>query len=203
MFWESSALWGIIGLIGGFLVSTLFHFINKRKRKISYSIITSPIIVNKISKITDLVIKYKNKDIDNLSISKITLKNAGNEILKSTDFAELNKLSLTTNGQFLIDSSNDLEIVSSNPYIKADINLISSNKIEIEFDFLESKNTITCSIFHTGDVTVCGSIIGGRLISNDVNTVNSEQDIIKQIKSLIFIMTILAFLMILYYFKIT
>ena len=71
MDWNSSLLWGIIGLVGGFLISLLFFTLSKKQRKLSYSISTTPIIIKKITKISGLAITYKNQSIDNLSTSFI------------------------------------------------------------------------------------------------------------------------------------
>lgn len=170
MDWNSSALWGIIGLIGGFIVSLLFFTLSKEQRKLSCSISTTPIIVKKIPKISDLIITYKNQNIDNLSTSYIKIKNIGNNTLEINDFPELNKLSLTTDGVFLINSINELEITKSNKFMKMSPSLISSNKIELSFDYFDPKNEISFSIFHTGNIKVCGSIKNGKIINDDTQT---------------------------------
>lgn len=189
MDWNSSALWGLIGLIGGFFVSCIFFYLSKKKRKLSYSITTTPIVVQKISKISDLIISYKNKDIDNLSVSKLIIKNIGNETLEPKDFPELNKLSLTTDGQFLIDSIDELEIETSNKYTKLLPNLISINKIEITFDFLDPKDTIFCNVFHTGNINICGTIKNGKIIHIDNNNLDKIVTISKKLE---IVTTILA-----------
>lgn len=166
MNWDSSVLWGIIGLVGGFLISLLFFTLSKKQRKLSYSISTTPIIVKKITKISDLVITYKNKDIDNLSTSYIKIKNIGNDTLDVNDFAELNKLSLITDGVFLINSADELEITKSNKYMKVAPTLISTNKIELSFDYFDLKDEVSCSVFHTGNIKVCGSIKNGKIIND-------------------------------------
>ena len=166
MDWNSSILWGIIGLVGGFLVSLLFFTLSKKQRKLSYSISTTPIIVKKITKISDLVITYKNKNIDNLSTSFIKIKNIGNDTLDFSDFPELNRLSLVTDGVFLINSIEELEITKSNKYMKITPKLISTNKIELTFDYFDPKNIFSCSIFHTGDIKVCGSIKNGKIVND-------------------------------------
>ena len=166
MDWNSSLLWGIIGLVGGFLISLLFFTLSKKQRKLSYSISTTPIIIKKITKISGLAITYKNQSIDNLSTSYLKIKNIGNDTLELTDFPELNKLSITTSGVFLINSISELEITKSNKFMKMEPSLISSNKIELSFDYFDPKNEISFSIFHTGDIKVCGSIKNGKIIND-------------------------------------
>ena len=94
------------------------------------------------------------------------IKNIGNDTLELTDFPELNKLSITTSGVFLINSTNELEITKSNKFMKMEPSLISSNKIELSFDYFDPKNEISFSIFHTGDIKVCGSIKNGKIIND-------------------------------------
>ena len=180
MDWNSSILWGIIGIVGGFLVSLLFFTLSQKQRKLSYSISTTPIIVKKNTKISDLVITYKDRNIDNLSTSYIKIKNIGNDTLELNDFPELNKLSLTTDGVFLINSINELEITKSNKFMKINPSLISSNRIELSFDYFDPKNEFSFSVFHTGDIKVCGSIKNGK-ITNDtqIEKINHYKAILK------------------------
>lgn len=194
MDWNSSLLWGIVGLIGGFLVSLLFFTLSKKHRKISYSISTTPIIVKKITKISELVITYKNKNIDNLSTSYIKIRNIGNDTLDVNDFPELNRLSLVTDGTFLINSIDELEIVKSNKYMKTNPSLISPNKIEISFDYFDPKNEISFSLFHTGNIEVCGSIKNGKIINDtQIEKFNRyKQKIQRIIPIILMILTMLA-----------
>lgn len=166
MNWNSSILWGIIGLLGGFIVSLLFFILSKRKRKLSYSITTTPIIVKKISKISDLIITYKGKNIDNLSSSYIQIKNIGNDTLEEKDFPELSKLSFITDGEFLINTVDEIEIKSSNESIKILPSLVAFNEIQLNFDYLDPKDIISCNIFHTRNIIISGNIKNGKIINN-------------------------------------
>lgn len=58
MNWNSSALWGIIGLIGGFITSFTFHKINYKSKKIIYTKNSQILITDAISKIKGLNITY-------------------------------------------------------------------------------------------------------------------------------------------------
>ena len=189
MDWNSSILWGIIGLVGGFLVSLLFFTLSKKQRKISYSISTTPIIVKKITKISELVITYKEQYIDNLSTSYLKVKNIGNDTLEPNDFAELNKLSITTDGVFLINSIDELEIIKSNKFMKMNPSLIFPNKIELSFDYFDPKNEISFSVFHTGDIKVCGSIKNGKIINDtQIEKVNHYKTKFKENFPMVFLL---------------
>ena len=200
MDWNSSLLWGIIGLVGVFLISLLFFTLSKKKRKLSYSISTAPIIVKKITKISDLVITYKDKSIDNLSTSFLKIKNIGNDSLEFTDFPELNKLSITTDGVFLINSISELEITKSNKFVKVNPLLISSKKIEFSFDYLDPKNEFSFSIFHTGNIEVTGSIKNGQIINDtQIEKINHYKAMLKEyIPTILFIICAIFYGMNLY-----
>lgn len=62
-----------------------------------------------------LEIKYNSTEIDNLYISRITIKNIGNSIIEKHDFA--NPISIFTHGQFIKDSSN-MDISNMNSLYK-------------------------------------------------------------------------------------
>lgn len=179
MNWNSSILWGIIGLVGGFLVSLLFFTLSKKQRKLAYSIYTIP----------NLGI-YESRDINMKSVSDIYIYNIGNDTLEPNDFPELNKLSLTTNGVFPIRSINQVEFKKSNKYMKLLPILISPIKIEISFDYFEPKDMIYCRVMHTGDIKVCGSIKNGKIIDNIYRETRNKENFEKYLPifSIIFIL---------------
>ena len=166
MDWSSSLLWSIIGISGSFIVSLLFFMLGKRKRKLSYSISTNPIFLRNISKIPDITVTYKDKKIAHISYSHIEIKNIGNDTLEERDFPELNKLSLITDGKFLLNTIDELEVKSSNKSIKISPLLVSFNKIQLNFDYIDPKNIIECNIFHTGNIIVCGELKNGKIINH-------------------------------------
>lgn len=87
MDWNSSALWGIIGVIGGIIVSSFFYFIGIKRKKISYEIYTFHLIQNKVSQIGGVEIKYKSNSLDSLNSSSIYISNVGNSVIERNNFA--------------------------------------------------------------------------------------------------------------------
>ncbi len=165
MNWNSSILWGIVGLMGGFIFSFVFFLLGKRKRKISYSIKTTPIIEDKASKIPGLSITYNDEEINNLYSSYIEIINIGNESLEPNDFLDLHKLSLKTDGQFLVNHHEiEIQINSPNQYVEITPIFQSSNIITIDFNCLDPKNRFYITIFHTGHIILSGKIKNGKII---------------------------------------
>ena len=74
MDWDSSALWGIIGLIGGFLFSFIFYKLSTKSKKIVYNKKSQNLITNNTSKINGLNITYENKPIEELTSTTIIIK---------------------------------------------------------------------------------------------------------------------------------
>lgn len=173
--WNSSALWGIIGVIAGILVSSFFYFIGQKRKTIIYDITTVALISNKTSKLKDLSIKYKNKPINNLHISTIKIKNNGNSIIEPKDFAPSFPLTIATTGEFFVDLNDDAEITtplfSENNFNKVFFQIIPTEdeefkKIAIQFDYIPKKSTIICEVFHTGSLSINGRLKEGKIINN-------------------------------------
>ena len=171
MDWNSSILWGIIGLVGGFIISFFFYFIGLKRKHLSYNIKTICLVSDKINQINGLEIRYNSNEIEDLYFSTITIKNIGNAIIENSDFAALYPLSISTNGIFLIDELNEIELYSSNkssvvqPLFDIDNDGIC-NYIIISFDYISKKEELTCSILHTGNIIFEGTLKEGRLSIN-------------------------------------
>lgn len=171
MNWDSSILWGIVGLVGGGLISSFFFFIGKKRIKLSYDIITTTLVSCNAIIIKDLNIRYKNKSIYNLYISTLKIKNTGNCIIEPSDFAPSAPLSLITDGEFLINEDTGTEILSKNdfnkiiPIIEMDDNIC--RKSTIQFDYIAKNETIFCTVFHTGAICISGKLKDGEIKNND------------------------------------
>lgn len=95
---DSNLFWCIIGIIGGaifsLIITIIFYIIGKTRKRISYNIKTSCLISSNTNKINDLEIKYNNKKIDSLYLSRIKIKNTGNTIIEKSDFSTTNPLTV-------------------------------------------------------------------------------------------------------------
>lgn len=171
MDWNSSILWGIVGLVGGLLISSFFYFIGKKRTKLSYDIITTTLVSCNATKIKDLNIQYKEKPIYNLYTSTLKIKNIGNCVIETTDFAPSDPLSLLTDGEFLIGEDTTTQILTENDFNRVtpimEINDNICRKSTIKFDYIAKNEIISCTVFHTGSICISGKLKDGIIISSN------------------------------------
>lgn len=185
--WESSALWGIVGLIGGLLISLFFHFLEKTRKSLVFYIETSTLISNSVCKLAGLDINYDNKPITSLYYSTIQFKNNGNTIIKPTDFETSNPLSIVINRES-INSDIQIQILKENDmnntyYL---INAIEDDicyKAIIDFEYIPKKGTLSFMIYHSESISIVGKMQDGKL---------KDKESLKWIIYLIYILTFLC-----------
>ena len=171
MDWNSSILWGFIGLIGGFSTSFFFYKLSVKSKKMIYSIKSDILVTDNISKIDGLRILFHNKPITNLSSTTVTLKSIGKDIVEMKDFAKASPLYIETDGEFLLTNNIESAITNnSNPLNQAKPITINPSKIAIEYDYFSRNDTIIFTFFHTGILNVSGKLKNGILISDEKNT---------------------------------
>lgn len=172
MDWNSSALWGIIGLIGGIVISSFFYFLGIKRKSLIYDITTTTLVSKNATQIEKLNISYDNKPIKNLYTSTIKIKNNSNSIIEPNDFAPSAPLSLITNGEFLTSSNTGVKLFAENtsnnvyPLFEVDENSICQ-KVIIHFDYIAKNETICCTVFHTNSLSINGKLKDGKLKNKD------------------------------------
>lgn len=101
-----------------------------------------------------------------------SLKNNSNSTIELNDFAPSVPLSLMTNGEFLASSDTGVKLFSENtdnnvyPFFEIDEKNICK-KVVIHFDYISKKETISCTVFHTGTLSICGKLKEGKLKNRD------------------------------------
>lgn len=182
---DSNLFWCIIGIVGGavfsLLISLFFYFKGLNRKRITYNIKTFCIISNKINQVKGLEVKYNYKNIEDLFSSTITIRNIGNSIIEKDDFAPSYPLSICTNGHFIADDSNGVELLPLNhannvfPILNTDNNLC--NRITIIFDYISKEEEITCHFFHTkDDILLDGILKDGKIISPVLNKTHRKKN---------------------------
>lgn len=183
MIWNSSILWGIIGLIGGALTSLFFYSIGKKRKKISYYITTTTLVSCNATQINDLNIQYKEKPIQDLYTSTITFRNIGNCIIETSDFALSAPLSLITDGEFLINRDLDTQMTTKDAPNQVSLHMEMADgackKSIIQFDYIPKKERMSFNVFHTGEIQVSGQLKDGKIINiTGAMEKNDEEQII-------------------------
>lgn len=153
----------IVGTIGG-IISILMWIFRKRKKPICE--IKNYNIVKDSNKMEGLKILYANKEIPNLSVSKILFYNSGNSDIRKEDVPESNYIAICVSNSYEILDFR-IEYVSS---VDNNISLkrISKNKIKLFFEFLSGNDGCIIQILSTAkykeDIFLEGRIMDYGLI---------------------------------------
>lgn len=205
---NSSALWGIIGVIGGIIVSSFFYFIGIRRKKISYNIYTFYLVENKVTQIGGLEIKYKSNSLDSLMSSSIFINNIGNSVIERNSFAPSCPITISTTGQFLIDDISKESIIPIEKEKQVHLvphynNSGQCNSINVDFDYLSPKDTLHYTLIHTGEISLKAALKDGKIINKTSVPKKSHYFFISYLTFIIVIMiTIIITLLISSHFKI-
>jgi len=147
---------GIVGLVKG-----------SKKKELSYYCKTNKIIRAGKTLIPKIDLKYDNKDIDDLSITRIVIWNSGNDVLNENDMVEKKPLSIVSkNSETIILECNSIkENEAANEFR---ISKQSDTNVKIGFTYLEMLDGVVVQILHSGsieDLEITGKIKGGKIRS--------------------------------------
>lgn len=170
MDWNSSALWGIIGLIGGFFFSFVFYILSNKNKKIEYIKNSQILIANNLSEIEGLAITYQNQPIKNLTSTTITMTSVGKDIINMNDFGKATPLCIKTTGKFFLQSDIN-SIIFKNSNSKNLLTPIVENEttILLNFDYLSKQDEIVFIILHTEDIYIDGKLKSGSILYKNNN----------------------------------
>lgn len=167
--------------IAGFLVGILglgvgiYTMLSKPKVNPRYFIKNNNLI-EEVSGMSGLSIKYKNTDIPNLSVASVLFWNKGKKTLDRSDIAPINPLKIVLDNEYqILDVQTTLttDFATNFSYTQTDKNIIT-----LDFDFLDKDEGFVLQIVHTGksslDLSIEGKIKGVESINK--NTVDSGND---------------------------
>lgn len=175
MDWNSSALWGIIGLVGGVIVSFIFHKIGLERKKLIYTIDSKALITNNLSDINGLNITYNSHQIKNLVSTTLNIKSTGKDIIEMNDFAKSSPLCIKTDGKFLFkDNINSSITKNTNSTNNITLSITDNDTtIQLVYDYFKRNDIITINLLHTGKITVDGVLKKGTVThSNSIDKKN-------------------------------
>ena len=161
-----------IGVIGAFasiigiVAAYIFYRTSLRIKIPQFALESVPIIKQIKSDINDLKIIFRDKQIKNLTISRLAIWNAGKEPIYKKDVPSDDKFKISPEEGYNILKAEIIKI--KNRSNKWHIEQIGDN-IFIDFEYFDFKEGCTIQIFHTGksswSLKVDGSVIGaGKLI---------------------------------------
>lgn len=192
--WNSSVLWGIIGLVGGGITSFIFFTLSNKTKRIIYQIKSNPLISDKLSQIKGLRITFDSNDIPNLISSTVFIINNGTDIIEPKDFALISPLGIKTDGKFLIyDDVKSFVTKVSNETSNTSLKSIAADSIRLDFDYWGKNDSVLLTILHTGKIGLTGTLKKGKIIES--NVYNKKNRFINIIGSILVIMFCLLLLL--------
>ena len=156
----------------GLVITIVLHLRGKRKKAIRYCFKSDLLFEDSKEKIDGLTIKFLGKQISILTATKIIFWNNGTETLNREDFPSNDKFSIR------IDIDYDILDVSIKQLnnIPIEVKIAEDGKkIDIDFEYLDKKDSFILQVFHTGNTNsnifhVNGTIKGfGKLAKAKVS----------------------------------
>lgn len=131
----------------GIIVSFYLYFKGKRRKNPIYLIKTFNLIRNRVSKLKQVKIVYDERTIKNLSITKVSIWNKGNEVINNTDIAPKEPIRVVVDNGKLDAIVRQVKNESNNFSIH-----ISQDKksVIIDFDYFYTNEGISFEVYHTG-----------------------------------------------------
>lgn len=167
----------IISLVGVVItiIALIMQIKDKKKRAIYYTINSTILVDNEVSRIDGIKILFQDKEIETVVVSKIKLWNGGNEILETSDFYPNYNLSIKVpqNEKILGAIVNE----ETDKTCKVDVqNLTQDENVRIiDFYCLEPRQGATITIYHTNidekETEVVGKIKGGKVLNRSVEVI--------------------------------
>ena len=164
----------IISLLGvAITVIALILQVKDKKRKAIYYTINSTILIdNEVSKIDGMKILFHDKKVDTVVISKIKLWNGGDEILEEGDFYPDHELKIAVPETERILVATVIEETDETCKIKVQNPARNENEILVSFYCLEPRQGATITVYHTNinerETNVIGKIKGGKVLNRSV-----------------------------------
>jgi hypothetical protein len=150
---------GLIGTVIAIILAVYFYQKSRRFKRPAYAVTTKNLILDYSSKLRDLQILFKGKDVRNLSVSKIAIWNDGTETIRNSDIADADPLQISSDAEFL-DST---IVFTTSPAIQFGVQP-RGNILRVGFDFLDKNQGGIIQVVHTGSssekILLTGSVKG-------------------------------------------
>lgn len=160
------------------IVALILQIKDKKKRAIYYTINSTVLVDNEVSRIDGIKILFHDKEIETVVVSKIKLWNGGNEILETSDFYPGYELSITVPQNEKILAAIVNEETEETCKISVQNATQNENKRLINFYCLEPRQGATLTIYHTNidekETELIGKIKGGKVLNRSVEIIIEE-----------------------------
>jgi hypothetical protein len=163
MYMDTNTIFGIVGTglaVVGLIASYYFYKKSIRIKEPVYSIKSTNVISDYASIYENLTVSYKNKKVENFTVSKVLFFNKGAETLNRDDIAKLNPLRIAITSGNILDT---VVLQVNNPSSDFNVSLDRlSGSVIIDFEYLNQHQGAVIEVVHTGlsseDIGVVGDM---------------------------------------------
>lgn len=148
----------------GIALSSIFFWRSKRQREPRYKSATFSLIKGGVSEIRGLEVSFMGKPQDDVKVSLFSIWNAGREPIRDTDNAIEDPVRIIAKGDAKIFASqlkNTTNTVNAFQVIEPKY---PATEILVSFDFFSRQQGATIAVYHSGLVSLTGTIIGADKI---------------------------------------
>jgi hypothetical protein len=150
----------IIGALIAVLVGAYFYFKSRRVKRLGYIVTTRNLIQNASASLSGIEVRFQGQPADNISVSKISIWNAGTDTVHGTDIAPADPL------RFLISDGKLLDAIVARASQPSQFKIGQTVQgLEVSFDYLDKNQGAVVQLVHTGtsdeSIQLMGSIKGG------------------------------------------
>ena len=151
--------------IVGIVLAIIFYYRSLKDKKLVFSHQTIQLVGRNLTSLKNIDIRYNNKIVERLSLTKLAIWNSGRDAIRSADFATTNPLIVTCAENNTIY---DFQVSYQNANNKIEIKRSNEKLLMISFEFLNLNDGFVIEIYHSGnmssDIIVQGTVIGGKQI---------------------------------------
>lgn len=162
----------IILTLASMILTAWFYFKSKKNKKPTFCTRTVNLVKEKINKIDSVDILYHGQKIDNLSISKMAIWNAGKETISSSDIAKNDRFRVEIDEN---DKILDFELIFERKKANGfKLTKHNDNTLFIEFDYFDYNEGIIIQIYHTATDGSSLNLKGSFKGTEQINRVQSK-----------------------------
>jgi hypothetical protein len=155
------AVTGVLGLITGYI----FYRRGLRVKEPVWSRRSVELLSDKLAKVRNLTITYKDGVIDNLTMTRFLFINLGKDTINASDLAPSDPIRIKAKDKiFMLDAYIVAQNNKANKFNVEYKNVTSD--VSITFDYVDCNEGVVIMVYHTGksrDVEIVGSIKGAKL----------------------------------------
>lgn len=168
--------WAFLSLctIASLLFSIYTWFIGKKVKEISIDYFMSCIIKQRVNAVSKLDIKFDGKYISDLSSTMFYIWNSGNDVINADDIVKKGLMKIQCGSKNILDAKIIKQSDIDNNF---SIMQITSNDIDISFEYMDSNDGVVVQILHTGDISEIKfdcKIKGGNPIRNNFEVIEKR-----------------------------